>query len=326
MKANFYNPPFTISPEILTLVADISLSLGKLTVLQKGEKALRLRRINRIKTIQASLAIEGNPLNEEQVTAILDGKPVIAAAKDIQEVQGALKAYEKLDSLKPASINDLLKAHKLLTGGLLKTSGAFRSGGVGVMKGKDVIHIAPPARQVPFLIKDLLGWLDNTENHPLISSSVFHYEFEFIHPFEDGNGRMGRLWQTLILSRWNPLLAYLPIETLIHDHQQEYYNAINQSSQNADSGAFITFILQMLLKTIQQNLKLSEKTSEKTSEKIIRLIAENNSITIAELAGIIGVSSRSIERNLKSLQNDRRIERIGPAKGGKWQVLGGGYE
>ncbi len=318
-----YSPPFTITPKILTLVADISLSLGKLTVLQKGEQALKLRRINRIKTIQASLAIEGNSLSEEQVTAILDGKHVLAAAKDIQEVQGALKAYEKLDSWHPASIDNLLEAHKLLMGGLLNKSGAFRSGGVGVMKGKNVIHIAPPAERVPFLIKDLLNWIEKTDNHPLIASSVFHYEFEFIHPFEDGNGRMGRLWQTLILSRWNPLLEYLPIETLIHDNQQEYYSAINQSSVNANSSIFITFILQMLLKTIQENLKMSEKTSEKTSEKIMRLIIENNAITIAELAGIIGVSTRSVERNLKSLQAEGRLERIGPAKGGRWEILRG---
>ncbi|NLB63604.1 MAG: Fic family protein [Fibrobacter sp.] len=316
-----YQPPFTITPEILTLVADISLSLGKLAVIQQGERALKLRKINRIKTIQASLAIEGNTLNEEQITAILDGKQVLAAPKDIQEVQGAIKAYEILDTLKPTSVKDLLEAHRVLMEGLVSTSGKFRTGGAGIMKGKEVIHVAPPAERVPLLMEDLLGWLAKTDNHPLISSSVFHYEFEFIHPFPDGNGRMGRLWQTLILSRWNPLFAYLPVETLIHDQQQEYYQAINQSSAIANSTPFITFILRMLHKAIKDNLTMSEKVSEKVSEKIIRLIGENNSVTIAELAVIIGVSTRTIERNLKILQDEGLLERIGPAKGGRWNVL-----
>lgn len=316
-----YRPPFTITPEILNLVAEISLALGKLSVVQRGARALRLRRINRIRTIQASLAIEGNTLSEEQISAILEGKRVLAPARDIQEAKGAFSAYERLDSWNAASRDDLLAAHKLLMAGLLDTPGEFRTGGTGIMKGKEVLHVAPPADRVPFLIKDLLCWLDKTEDHPLISSSVFHYEFEFIHPFQDGNGRMGRLWQTLILSKWNPLLAYLPVETLIHDHQQEYYDAINQSSATANSNVFITFMLRILLNAIKDSLSTSEKVSEKVSEKIIWLIAEHDTITIAELAAIIGASSRTIERNLKVLQNEGRLTRIGPAKGGKWKIL-----
>lgn len=319
-----YQPPFTITPEIISLVADIAESLGKLAVVQKGAHSLRLRRANRIKTIHASLAIEGNTLNEKQITAILEGKLVLAPQREIQEVKGALSAYEQLETWQPTCVDDLLKAHTLLMDGLLETAGVFRTGGAGIMKGKQIIHLAPPADRVPVLIKDLLTWLKESKDHPLIKSSVFHYEFEFIHPFSDGNGRMGRLWQTLILTQWNPLFSYIPVETIIHDHQNEYYQAINQSSVEANSSVFIAFMLRMLSTAIRDagkmSEKVSEKVSEKMSEKILRLIRQNLQITIAELALEIGVSTRTIERHLKKLQDENRLERLGSARGGTWHV------
>jgi Fic family protein len=239
-----YQPPFTITPAIAHLLADTAEAIGRLSA--QHEHSLHLRRINRIRTIHGSLAIEGNTLNEEQITAILDGKRVLAPPRDIQEVHNAVAAYEALPQWQPASEDNLLAAHGLLMKGLLEDAGHYRHGGVGVMAGKEVIHMAPPAKRVQGLMQQLLDWVGDTDSHPLLVSSVFHYEFEFIHPFADGNGRMGRLWQTLILSRWNPLLAYIPVESLVHDHQAAYYQALQDSTTQADSAPFIAFMLTMI--------------------------------------------------------------------------------
>jgi hypothetical protein len=229
---NFCQPPYTITPEILNRVAAISEAIGRLTVLTDQARAFRLRasvaparpcardiqdiRVhNRIRTIHGSLAIEGNTLSEAQITAILEGKRVIAPPREVQEVKNALAAYDRFDTWKPESEKDLLEAHRMLMSGLIDEAGIYRHSGVGVMAGQQVIHMAPPADRVPQLIADLFRWLAATNAHPLIASSVFHYEFEFIHPFADGNGRMGRLWQSLILARWNPLFADIPVESLM---------------------------------------------------------------------------------------------------------------
>jgi Fic family protein len=236
---------------------------------------LRLHRIHRIQTIHGSLAIEGNPLDVAQITAILDGKRVLAPLRQIQEVRNAIKAYDVLapiaQSRSHGSVSssakrgkpkigaltwhaekesDLLAAHAVLMEGLLDAPGHYRDGGVGVMAGGRVIHMAPPASRVPYLMRDLLTWLKRTQEHPLIASAVFHYKFEFIHPFSDGNGRMGRLWQSLILSQWNPQFAQLPVESLIHEHQQAYYDAIQQSAQNADCAVFVEFMLNMIAQAL----------------------------------------------------------------------------
>ena len=255
-----YTPPYTLTSAILHRVAEICEALGRLAPALDAN-ALRLRRINRIQTIQGSLAIEGNTLDVAQITAILDGKRVIAPPRQIQEARNAIKAYEWLLPLsnrdapraavpgrtwRAENEADLLAAHALLMTGLLDAPGHYRESGVGVMAGSQVIHMAPPANRVPYLMHDLLVWLKNTREHPLIASAVFHYEFEFIHPFSDGNGRMGRLWQSLILSKWQPLFAQIPVESLIYEHQQAYYDAIRKSTQNADSAAFIEFMLDMI--------------------------------------------------------------------------------
>ena len=241
-----YQPPFTLTPDIVSLIAEISEGIGRLNVQLDQESQLRLRRINRIRTVTGSLAIEGNTLSEEQITAILDGKRVIAPPREIQEAHNALAAYEQLPNWHPQREPDLLSAHQVLMLGLMDSAGSYRLGGVGVMAGEKVLHMAPPAKQVPRLMNELFAWLESSQDHPLIASSVFHYEFEFIHPFADGNGRVGRLWQTLLLSHWQPLFASLPVESLVHQHQNDYYEAIEQSTAQTDIAPFIGFMLTMI--------------------------------------------------------------------------------
>lgn len=245
-------PPFTLNNRILILVATISEKLGALSITQPQSADLRLRRINQVRTIHGTLAIEGNELSEAQITAILGGKRVIAPVKEVAEAKNAIAVYEQLMTWRSTNHADFLNAHRTLMMGLIDTAGRYRAGGVGVMKEGQVIHMAPPADRVPTLMQSLFTWLANSDEHPLIKSSVFHYEFEFIHPFSDGNGRMGRLWQTLILSEWQPLFAYLPVENLIHQHQDAYYQAINQSTALTDSSPFIEFMLSMIKQALEE--------------------------------------------------------------------------
>jgi len=229
-----YQPDFTVSAAAISMVAEISALIERYIITQEAAESLKLRRANKIKTIQSSLAIEGNTLSVKQVTDILDGKRVIAPLREIQEVKNAIAAYDLFDQLDPYSTRDLLKAHKVMMTSLIDEPGKFRSSGVGVFDGKKAVHIAPPAEFVPGQIKDLFKWLKSAPDHLLIKSCVFHYEFEFIHPFADGNGRLGRLWQPLILTKLHPLFQHLPIETMVHDNQPEYYRAINASSAKND--------------------------------------------------------------------------------------------
>jgi len=245
-----YQPPYTITPAIVHLVARISEAVGRLTVLTDPSRSLRLRRINRIRTIRGSLAIEGNSLSEAQITAIVEGKRVLAPPREIQEVRNALAAYDRFAQWNPAGAADLLEAHRILMAGLMDESGAYRRGSAGVMAGGEVMHLAPPADRVPVLMADLFHWLAASAEHPLITSSIFHYEFEFIHPFADGNGRMGRLWQSLILSHWKPLFADIPVESLVHEHQADYYQALQKSTDQTDSAPFIEFMLRMILDAV----------------------------------------------------------------------------
>lgn len=226
-----YQPPLTLTPHMLALVAEIAEQIGRLSAGQEAAVLTpQLRRGNRIRSIQASLAIENNTLSVEQVTAVLDGKRVLGLPRDIQEVRNAFAAYEAMPDWNPASRADLLAAHGRLLHGLIDDAGHFRRGGVGIYRGEQLMHMAPPANRVAQLVDDLLGWLAATDLHPLLASCVFHYEFEFIHPFADGNGRMGRLWQTLILSRWRPVLAWLPVESVIRDRQDDYYTALSAAA------------------------------------------------------------------------------------------------
>ena len=221
-----YKPPFHTTDRITNLVAAISEQIGRIKVLSHGNLNPHLRKKNRIRTIHSSLAIEQNSLSLEQVTAIVDGKRVLGNPNEIREVRNAYDTYNMMLSLDPYAVKDLLKAHRMMMEGLIPENGRFRSGGVGVFAGDVVVHMAPPARLVPGEIQDLFEWYKTSEMHPLIRSSIFHYEFEFIRPFADGNGRMGRMWHSLLLSKWNEIFYWLPIEELIRSRQQEYYNAL----------------------------------------------------------------------------------------------------
>lgn len=312
-----YQPPHSLTPTMLRLVSTISEAVGRLSVLE-DEKNLRLRRANRIRTIQGSLAIEGNTLSEEQITAILEGKRVIAPPKEIQEVRNAIKAYEQFETWKAANEKDLLKAHGILMAGLVDDAGSYRKGNVGVMSGDQVVHMAPPATRIKNLMGDLFGWLATTEEPPLIASSVFHYEFEFIHPFSDGNGRMGRLWQTLILNQWNPLFANLPVESMVHEHQSEYYQAINLSTKKTDSAPFIEFMLQMILNTMESsNPSGTPQVTPQVTLQVSELLAIlKGEMSREDLQTALGLQDRKSfsERYLKPALNAGLIEMTIPEK------------
>lgn len=260
-------PPYELTPQVLNLVAEICEVLGHISA-QKKRPAPKLRRENRIKTIQSSLAIEGNSLSLAQVTAVIGKKRVLGVPREIQEVRNAFEAYERLAKWNPLDTAHLLEAHSILMKGLVDQPGRFRSGGVGIQRGKDIVHLAPPAGRVPSLVKDLLHWLETTDAHPLLASSAFHYDFEFIHPFSDGNGRLGRLWQTLLLNRWNPVFASIPVESVIHDRQEGYYEALRQSDSSGDGTAFILFMLESILAACKEIARAEKKPSgsQKTSQ------------------------------------------------------------
>jgi len=271
MASDPYQPPYSLTPAMFNMVEEIGEALGRLRA-GSGPVEPQLRRGNRIRTVQASCAIEGNTLSIEQVTAVLDGKRVLGTPREIQEVRNAFVAYERMAEWSPHSRAHLLAAHGVLMAGLVDDPGRFRSGGVGIQRGEEIVHLAPPAERVPALIADLMAWLRTTSEHPLIASCVFHYEFEFIHPFQDGNGRMGRLWQTLILSRWNPVFAAVSVETLTGEHQAHYYAALNASNKAVACTPFIEFMLAMIRDALQE-LIATEQVSEQQTEQVARLLA-----------------------------------------------------
>ncbi|RTK96447.1 MAG: Fic family protein [Neisseriaceae bacterium] len=325
-----YQPPFTITTDILNLVADISQQVGRLDASALNSSP-QLRKQNRIKTITGTLAIEGNTLTEEQITAIVEGKPVLGSVRELAEVKGAIAAYDALPTFRPGNLRDLLAAHGLMMSDILVNAGAFRTKAVGIHKGNVVHHVAPPAHQVSGLMAELTQWLTQSKDHPLITSSVFHYEFEFIHPFSDGNGRMGRLWQTLILSRWHPLFLSLPLESVIKDNQQQYYQALEQADQQANSTPFVHFMLSVIAETLAQNAPANapanapvnaspEVAGLKTPEAIVTLLAANPELTRQQLADAIGKDLRTIGRALARLQQAGKIKRVGSDKTGHWEI------
>jgi len=314
-----YSPPLTLTPALLSQVAGIAEALGRWSARQDSLPSPRLRRENRIHTIQASLAIEQNSLSLEQVSALFDGKRVVGPARDIQEVRNAIAAYEALPSWDPTSREHLLEAHGLLMSGLIEAPGRFRTGGVGIYRGDQLVHMAPPAARVSDLVSDLLTWLATSDWHPLIVSCVAHYELEFIHPFADGNGRLGRLWQTLILSRWNPLLAWLPIEEVIRSRQQGYYDSLGQADQQGDLAPFVAYQLEAIHDALRSEIG-SEMGSE-IDAVILRDLAAEPTLSARRLAERLQLSQRAVEKHLAALQQKGRLLRHGSPRAGSWQVL-----
>lgn len=291
-----YSPPYTITVDILSQVAAISEKIGRLEALDEAALSPSLRRSQRLRSIQSSLAIENNTLTLEQVTAVLAGKRVLGPAKEIHEVHNAFAAYEALPTWQPSRKKDLLTAHQLLMAGLIDNAGRYRSKSVGIAKGNKVVHLAPPAENVTGLMNDLLGWLKRTNVHPLISSSVFHYELEFIHPFNDGNGRMGRLWQTLILSQWKPLLAFLPVESVICQRQGEYYAALGRSDKSGQATEFIAFLLSALSQALDEvaTAQQSDQVADQESDQVKSLLTAlgNDTLSALELMTKLQLSHR----------------------------------
>lgn len=246
-------PPFEINETMLADVVKISELVGRVGSTVSLSASPTLRRQNRIKTIYSSLAIEQNTLSLEQVTAVLSGKRVLASPKDIAEVKNAYEIYDHLNQLNPYSVEDFLSAHLVVMRGLIEEAGEFRSRPVGVVDSEEnILHFGTLPQYVPSLVEQLMDWTQSSPLPMLIKSCVFHYEFEVIHPFSDGNGRMGRLWHTLLLSQWNPLFAWLPVESIIHDHQQEYYDAINRSNAKGEGTAFIEFMLGVIKEALEE--------------------------------------------------------------------------
>lgn len=304
-------PPFEITNEIIDRVAEIAELVGRLNVNPHLTANPTLRRSNRIRTIHGSLAIEQNTLSLEQVTAVLNGKHVLAPPKDIAEVKNAYEIYDRLEDLDPYSIDDLLDAHAIMTRGLVEESGMFRTRPVGVVDSEGhVLHFGTLPQYVPDLVMELLEWVKNSSIHMLIRSCVFHYEFELIHPFADGNGRVGRLWHTLLLSKWNPAFAWLPVESIIHDRQQEYYDAINVSNDMVESTVFIEFMLSAIQDALLEAVGADNKkiNQEHLRWETIKSFLQNHEyIMNADVRKLCAVSSSTANRILGKLVEQRKL-------------------
>ncbi len=288
-----YVPPYTITDKTVNLISAITEVITKITIHDNMSNNPKLRRDNRIRTIHASLAIENNSLSLDQVTDIINGKRILGAPDEICEVKNAFEAYNKLLELNPYSVKDMLLAHKILMNELTDETGTFRSGGVGVFAGEQLVHTAPPANQVSHLIKDLVDWAKKAEVHPLIKSCVFHYEFEFIHPFADGNGRMGRMWQTLLLFKWKSLFGWLPIETLIKERQEEYYKVLGECDHSADSGKFVEFLLTAIYDVLYE-IADTEQVTVQVTEQVKKLVTfmGDKEYSTKELIALLGLKHR----------------------------------
>ena len=295
-----YIPPYEITDDMLELVSQIMENLGKLNGVNELEKLPRLRRVSRIKSIHSSLAIENNTLSIEQVTDVIDGKRVLGPEEDILAVKNANEAYKHLESINPYKLEDLLKVHKVMMNDLVYEAGQIRTGQVGVYnENGEVVHLAPPAEFVPEQLNQLFDWLKTSSANMLIKSSVFHYEFEFIHPFRDGNGRMGRLWQTALLASWKPIFAWIPIESIIKDNQEEYYKAITYSTSQGKSNIFILFMLDCLNKAINDLLDDTKNHYNHINNQIKALleVIESYPQSATELMEKLNLKSRIGFRN-----------------------------
>ena len=314
-----YEPPFDPTDKITATALDIAEMVGRLAPDSALSSSPVLHRELRIKTIHSSLAIEQNTLTMEQVTDIIDGRRVFGPPDDIREVRNAKRAYDLLGNWDPRNMDDLLEAHGVMMEGLRKDAGTFRTKNAGVYDGDRLIHAGTPASYVPEVMADLFEWLGSTKLHPLLASCVFHYEFEFIHPFSDGNGRIGRLWHTLLLARGRSVLAWLPIESMIRERQDAYYAALNESNATGSSTAFVAFMLSAI-RDAMEPFCTEERREDGLRNSILSLMAENPSITVSEIAEAVGLARRTTERAIASLKESGRVRRVGSPRAGHWDI------
>ncbi len=306
-------PPYKLTSRILELIVSISEKIGEVNAAYLYRPPTELRKKNRIRTIQSSLEIEGNSLSPDQVTDILDNKRIIAPAKDILEVKNAIKAYDNLDSFNSTSLASFCKAHAILMNGLIEDAGKIRTKSVGILKGAAVTHIAPPGNIVKSLVKDLFDYLKKNTDLIIIKSCVFHYEIEFIHPFMDGNGRIGRLWQTVILRQYSPVFEFLPIETIIKSRQSEYYKILEESDNKGDSTGFVEFMLQIINESLEdllsnKNINLTSRDRIIIFQELIRKSSFNRRDYLRQFRDI---SSATASRDLKSAVDEGILAKTG---------------
>lgn len=317
-------PPYEITPKILKLLTTISEKIGEVNASFLDKPSPQLRKQNRIRTIHSSLKIEGNTLTEEQITAIIENKRVIGPQKDVKEVLNAIEIYENLEKYNPLSEKSFLKAHQNLMDNLIENPGKYRKQGVGIVKGSKVEHLAPPYENVPFLMKDLFEYLSDSEELELIKSCVFHYEIEFIHPFLDGNGRMGRLWQTLILKQKYPVFEYLPFETLISKDQEKYYNALSECDKVGKSTKFIEYMLNVIDLSLNELLTYNNRTINEKDR--LEYFISLNKIEFTRkdyMATFKDISSSTASRDLKNGVKIKLFEKIGEKNKTKYRLVTG---
>jgi Fic family protein len=326
-------PTYTISAKTIDLVARIAEKLGEIRGAGEYSRNLRLRKMNRLRSIQSSLAIENNTLSLGQVTDIIEGKRVLGLPHEIQEVKNSYQAYEHLFEYDPYKVADFLKAHRFMTTELVSDAGHFRSQDVGVFSGTQLIHAGANYQFVPQLITDLFAWAKKTDVHPLIKSSIVHFEIEFIHPFMDGNGRIGRLWQTLILSGWNELFAWLPVETAVHENRQGYYDALQIAGKTANAEIFIDYMLNAILQALEElpNKKITDIFTDKITDKLSKAELEfleqiagyldkNGEITNYRAQLLTNKSDVSVKKNLAKFVEIGLLQVEGKNKGRKYKI------
>ena len=314
-----YEPSFQRTDAIDALCMEIAELVGMLSPQTPLSTSPTLRREVRIQTIYSSLVIEGNKLDERALSAIIDGKRVLGDRRDILEVENARAAYDLIPELDPHSLADLQRVHRVMMGGLVPDAGRFRSGNVGVFNGDTLIHAGTPAAYVPEAMGGLFGWLRATRLHPLLASCVFHFEFEFCHPFSDGNGRMGRLWQTLLLSRWRSVLAWLPVESAIRRRQADYYEALACSGATGSCESFVEFMLEAIREAILPYAR-PESAAEAEHARALAFLSDNSRSTVTQLSQYLGRSKRSAERIVAQLKEEGMLERQGSPRAGLWIV------
>ena len=321
---------FVPGERTLRLVMDIASALERYKIVMEGPEGVRLRKLNHIRTIRGTTAIEGNTLTEDQVTDIISGRRVVGSKREIDEIKGAHAAYSRAEEFDPLSEKSLLKAHSLMTENLVDGPGRWRNCNVGVFNAQgEAMHHAPPWDHVPFLMKDLFAWLRRSKDVPLVKSCIFHFIFETIHPFSDGNGRMGRLWQAVILGRWNGLFYALPIENMVMCHQRRYYRTLHAAQTTGDVRGFVDFMLDMILRTLKAKgetqggkKKVVRKGGKKTADLLMEIMRADPKITFAQMEENLGISRSAIQKHIVRLKDAQLIRRIGPDKGGHWEVIG----